>query len=87
MAQPRKNPQNPPSEATPQVSPARLVPRAAFGLSAALLAGVVVVAVQPGGPAAKGAPEQVLAAAGLSAPINEVIGGDNPALTTCCPPN
>jgi len=68
-------------------SMAALFPKITFGLSAAVLAGVMVVTV-PGAPSAPGAQsaigaatQRVMTTAGLGAVINEVVA---PYETTCC---
>jgi hypothetical protein len=61
----------------------RLLPKVTFGLSAAVLAGVVVVTV-PAAPSAVGeAAPQVMTTAGLGAVIN-VVTGSAARETTCC---
>ena len=62
---------------------ARLLPTVTFGLSAAVLAGVVVVTV-PAAPSTAGqAAPQVMTTAGLGAVIN-VVTGSAARETTCC---
>jgi hypothetical protein len=62
---------------------ARLLPRVTFGLSAAVLAGVVAVSIPVAGTADGTGPQVVVTTAGLNAAINAVAG---PATkeTTCC---
>jgi hypothetical protein len=63
----------------------RLIPKVTFGISAAVLAGVFVVAVAPGPSAALAGSERVLTTASLVAVINGT-GGDIPSTneTACC---
>jgi hypothetical protein len=66
--------------------PARLLPKLSFGLSAAILAGVVVVAVAPVPSASAAGPGSVMATAGLSGAFDGP-GGLAPTTmqqTACC---
>ena len=64
---------------------ARLVPKVSFGLSAAILAGVVIATVSPGPSASTPGSEGVMVTAGLSGVINGA-GGNTPVTmqTACC---
>jgi len=74
-----------PADARP-ASGGRLLPKVTFGLSAAILAGVVVVAVTPAAPAGAAAPESVMATAGLSGAFGGPGGFSTtlPMQTACC---